>query len=284
MKIFAIETGNFKLDGGAMFGVVPKVLWNKIYPADENNQCSWAMRSLLIDTGERKILIDSGVGDKQDEKFMRIFGLFGDDNLLKSLDKYGYKADDITDVVHTHLHFDHCGGTIKYDKNGNLVPTFPNATIWVGKEHWETATNPNPRERASFLKENILPMLESGKLKLIESEGELFPNFYVKFFNGHTIGQVIPHINVNGNWIVYGGDLFPSFAHVYEPYIMGYDMCARETLADKQRFFKEAVEKNYTIFFEHDIYNECATIYKTEKGHKIKEKFTLAEFLKRCNL
>ncbi|MEA3452556.1 MAG: MBL fold metallo-hydrolase [Bacteroidota bacterium] len=279
MKIYSIETGNFKLDGGAMFGVVPKLLWNKIYPADENNRCSWAMRCLLVETDDRKILIDSGVGDKQGEKFLKNFGLFGDDSLIASLKKHGFSPQEITDVVHTHLHFDHCGGTIKYDENKKLVPTFPNAKLWVGKEHWENAIKPNARERASFLKENILPMQESGKLNFIEKEGELFPGFYVKLFKGHTVGQVIPHIKYNGKWLIYGGDLFPSFAHIYEPYIMGYDMCARETLADKQRFFKDAIENNYTIFFEHDFYNECATIHKTEKGHKVKDTFSLKEFI-----
>lgn len=279
MKLYSIETGNFKLDGGAMFGVVPKVIWNKIYPADENNQCDWVMRCLLVETDDRKILIDSGVGDKQDEKFLKNFGLFGDDNLLKSLNKFGFSEEDITDVFHTHLHFDHAGGTIKYDENRNLVPTFPNANIWVGKKHWENAINPNARERASFLKENIQPMLESGKLKFIDDEIELFPDFHVKIFNGHTIGQLLPHINYNGKWIVYCGDLFPSSAHVYEPYIMGYDMCARQTLADKERFFKDAIENDYTLFFEHDIYNECAKIVKTDKGHKIKETFKLDDFI-----
>ena len=281
MNLYSIETGNFKLDGGAMFGVVPKVLWNKVYPADENNQCDWSMRCLLVEDGERKILIDSGVGDKQDERFLKNFGLFGDDTMIGSLKKHGFTQEDITDVVHTHLHFDHCGGTIKYDENQNLVPTFPNANLWVGKAHWETATNPNKRERASFLKENILPMQESGKLKLIEEEGELFSNFHIKFFEGHTIGQVIPHINVNGKWLIFGGDLFPAGALVYEPYIMGYDMCARETLADKERFFIEAHKDNYTIFFEHDIFNECGTLRKTDRGTKIDKTFTLEEFMNR---
>ncbi len=280
MKLTKIETGLFKLDGGAMFGVVPKVLWNRIYPADENNQCTWSMRCLLVDDGNHKILIDTGVGNKQNEKFMRNFGLFSDDTLLSSLEKAGYKPEDITHVVHTHLHFDHCGGTIKYDENGNLVPTFPNAEIIVSKRQWETATNPNPRERASFLKENLLPMQESGKLRLVDEEGELFPGFFIEFYDGHTLGQLIPRINVNGHWLVYCGDLFPSSAHVYEPYIMAYDMCARTTLADKERFFKNAIENNYTLFFEHDYYSECATIYKTEKGHKIKETFTLEDFLR----
>lgn len=279
MELYKIESGIFKLDGGAMFGVVPKVLWNKIYPADENNQCTWSMRCLLIVDEDRRILIDSGVGDKQDEKFRRNFGLIGQSHLIEEINKAGFGAEDITDVIHTHLHFDHCGGTIKYDQGKNLVPTFPNATLWVGKRHWEEATNPNPRERASFLKENILPMKESGKLKLIEQEGEILPNIEIRIFNGHTKGQVVPIINFNGRKLVYSGDLFPSSAHVYEPYIMAYDMCARETLADKERFFKEAIANDYTLFFEHDYYNECATIYKTEKGHRIKETFTLEQFI-----
>ncbi len=279
MKLYSIETGNFKLDGGAMFGVVPKVLWQKVYPADENNQCDWSMRCLLVEDGDKKILIDSGVGEKQGEKFLKNFGLFGNDTLIKSLKKYGFCPEDITDVVHTHLHFDHCGGTIKKDENNNLVPAFPNANLWVGKAHWENATNPNKRERASFLHENIMPMLESGKLKLIEKEGELFSNFYVKFFNGHTIGQVIPHINVDGKWLIFGGDLFPASVHIYEPYIMGYDMCARDTLADKERFFADAHKNNYTIFFEHDIFNECGTLIKTARGTKSDKTFTLQDFL-----
>ncbi len=280
MNLYSIETGKFKLDGGAMFGVIPKVLWQKMYPADENNQCTWTMRCLLVDNGSQKILIDSGIGDKQDEKFHKNFGLFGDVTLLESLKKVGFEPKDITDIVHTHLHFDHCGGTIKYNENGNLVPTFPNANIWIGKEHWNEAMNPNMRERASFLKENLLPIKESGKLIFIEEECELFPNFFVKFFHGHTIGQVIPFINYEGRWLVYGGDLFPSYAHVYEPYIMGYDMNARQTLADKERFFEEAHKLNYTLFFEHDVYNECGSIIKTDKGTKIKETFTLEQFLK----
>ena len=279
MKLYKIETGIFKLDGGAMFGVVPKVLWNKIYPADENNQCTWSMRCLLIVDGDRKILIDSGVGDKQNEKFRRNFGLIGKTHLLEEINKAGYSAEEITDVIHTHLHFDHCGGTIMYDVDGNLVPTFPNATLWVGKRHWEEATNPNPRERASFLKENIMPMQESGKLKLIENEGEILPNIDIRIFDGHTAGQVVPIINFNGRKFVFCGDLFPSSEHIYEPYIMAYDMCARQTLADKERFFKEALENDFTLFFEHDYYTECATIYKTDKGHKVKEKFPLRKFL-----
>lgn len=280
MKIYSIPTENFKLDGGAMFGVVPKVLWQKVYPADENNLCNWAMRCMLVDDGERKILIDTGIGYKQDHKFLRHYYLHGDDTLLKSLAKHGYSPESITDVVHTHLHFDHCGGTIKYDENKKLVPTFPNANLWVSRQHWETATNPNRREKASFLKENILPMQESGKLKLIEEEGELFPNFFVKFYHGHTAGQIVPIIKYNGKKLVYGADLFPAAAHIPAPYIMAYDMCAYKTLEERRQFYAEAIENDYTMFFEHDYYNECCNFHETPKGVAVKDVFSLEEFLK----
>ena len=280
MKLYTIPTGNFKLDGGAMFGVVPKVLWQKIYPADENNLCTWTMRCLLVEDEDRLILIDSGMGDKQNAKFFSHYYPEGEDTLLGSIEKLGFKAENITDVVHTHLHFDHCGGTIKYDENKELVPTFPNANLWVGKEHWELAINPNRREKASFLKENILPMQESGKLKLIEEEGELFPNFFIKFFGGHTKGQVIPHIKYNDKWLVFAGDLFPASVHIPLPYIMGYDMWAEQTLRDKDRFFEAALKNDYTVFFEHDIYNECCSLKNTKKGAMPDKLFTLNEFKK----
>ncbi len=277
MKLFAIETGNLKLDGGAMFGVVPKVMWNKVYPADENNLCNWAMRCLLIDDGERRILIDNGIGDKQDEKFLKHYYLNGDDTLEKSLAKYGYTPDDITDNILTHLHFDHCGGSIKYDENKNLIPAFKNATYWVSKPQFEWATNPNRREKASFLKENILPIQESGQLKLVEEEGEIIPNIYAKIFNGHTEGQIIPHVNVNGKTIAFMADLLPATVHVPMPWVMSYDTKPLITLKDKERFFKEALEENVILFFEHDLYNECASIEMTEKGVRVKETFTLFE-------
>jgi len=277
MKLFSIETGNLMLDGGAMFGVVPKVMWQKIYPADERNLCNWAMRCLLIDDGERKILIDSGMGDKQDAKFMGHYYLNGDFSLLTSLAKVGYKPEDITDVIHTHLHFDHCGGSIKFDEQRNLVPTFVNATLWVGKEHWELATNPNNREKASFLKENVLPLQTNGKLKLIENEGELMPNVFIKFYYGHTRGQVIPTIKFGEKYITFCGDLFPATAHIPMPYIMGYDMWAEQTLRDKEIFFKDALEKKSILFFEHDIYNECCNLIQTEKGVKVNNTFKLNE-------
>ena len=281
MEIYSIETGNFKLDGGAMFGVVPKVMWNKIYPADENNLCSWAMRCLLVVDGDRKILIDNGIGDKQDAKFLGHFHLHGDDTLEKSLAKYGFTPDDITDMVLTHLHFDHTGGSIKWNANKTaLIPAFKNAKYWVSKAQWAWAIHPNNREKASFLKENIIPIQESGQLNIVESEGEIYPGFFLKIFNGHTDGQIIPHINYKGKTLVYMADLLPSTAHISLPWIMAYDTRPLITLDDKKTFFKEAVEHDYTLFFEHDIFNECCSLQQTEKGVRLNATFTLEEWKK----
>ena len=280
MKLYPINTGNLKLDGGAMFGVVPKVIWNKLYPADENNLCNWAMRCLLIVDGDRKILIDNGMGDKQDEHFLKHYYLNGDDTLEKSLAQYGFTPDDITDNIITHLHFDHVGGAIKYDENKDLVPTFRNATYWVSKAQWEWANNPNRREKASFLEENILPIQTKGNLKLVEKEGEILPNIEVRLFNGHTDGQIIPYIKYKGETIVFMGDLLPSTAHIPMPYVMSYDTRPLLTLEDKKRFFAEAVKNNYILFFEHDLYHECCTLQETPKGVREKETFTLAEYFK----
>jgi len=279
MKLYAIETGNLKLDGGAMFGVVPKVMWNKLYPADENNLCNWAMRCLLIDDGERVVLIDNGIGDKQDENFLKHYYLNGEATLESSLKKYGYTTDDITDMLLTHLHFDHCGGSIKYNEKGELVPAFKNAKYWVSKEQYEWATNPNRREKASFLKENILPIKESGQLNIVEKEGVIIPNIYAKIFNGHTQGQIIPHIKFGDKTIAYSADLFPSTAHIPMPWIMAYDTKPLITLDDRERFFKEAVEEGVILFFEHDLYHECCSIEMTEKGVTVKETFTLNELV-----
>ncbi len=275
MELHKIETGNFKLDGGAMFGVVPKVIWNDLYPADENNLCNWALRCLLIVEGDRKILIDNGIGEKQDDKFLKHYHLNGDATLKDSLAKLGYTTDDITDMVLTHLHFDHCGGSIKKTGDDTFEPTFKNATYWISKGQWDWATHPNRREKASFLKENIFPIEESGQLKLVEEEGELFPNFIIKFFNGHTNGQIIPHINYNGRTIVFMADLLPSTAHVPMPYIMAYDTRPLITLKEKEKFFNEAVENDYVLFFEHDIYYECCTLKMTDKGPRVNETFYL---------
>ncbi len=281
MEIYSIETGNLKLDGGAMFGVVPKVMWQKLYPADENNLCNWAMRCMLIVDSERKILIDTGMGTKQDEKFLKHYYLNGKDTLEKSLQKLGYSTDDVTDVLLTHLHFDHVGGAVKYNEKSELVPTFANAKYHTSKQQWEWATNPNRRERASFLKENILPLQAHKVLNLFENEHELFPNVQVKLYNGHTAGQVIPIVNVNGQNFAYTADLFPSVAHLPLPYIMSYDTQPLVTLEDRKRFFKDAMENNYILFFEHDLYNECCSLHETEKGIRAKETFSLNEFFKR---
>lgn len=276
MQLYSIPTGNLKLDGGAMFGVVPKVLWSKKYPADENNLINLAMRCLLVVDGDRKILIDNGIGDKQDEKFLKHYYLNGDDTLEKSLAKYGFTKDDITDMVLTHLHFDHTGGSIEWNEDkSKLIPSFKNATYWVSKAQWEWATKPNKREKASFLGENILPIEESGQLKVVEEEGEIFPNFSVKLFNGHTDGQIIPHINYKGRTLVYMADLLPSTAHVPLPWVMAYDTRPLITLKEKEAFYKDALKHDFVLFFEHDVYHECCTLEATERGPKVKETFLL---------
>lgn len=278
MKLYSIETGNLKLDGGAMFGVVPKTMWSKKYPADENNLINLAMRCLLVIDGDRKILIDNGIGEKQDEKFLKHFHLNGEDTLESSLAKLGLSKDDITDMVLTHLHFDHTGGSIEWNEDKTkLVPAFKNAKYWVSKAQWEWATKPNKREKASFLGENIQPMEESGQLNIIEEEGELFPNFNVKLYNGHTDGQVIPHINYNGRTVVFMADLLPSTAHIPIPWVMAYDTRPLLTLQEKEQFYEEAIENDYVLFFEHDIFNECCTLEQTLKGPKLKNAFRLEE-------
>ncbi len=280
MKITPIETGNLKLDGGAMFGVVPKVLWSKVYPADENNLCNWAMRCLLVEDGDRKILIDNGIGDKQGENFLKHYYLNGDDTLEGSLAKAGVKPVDITDVILTHMHFDHCGGSVKWnkDKTGYEL-AFPNATYWVSRDQFNWATNPNRREKASFLKENILPIEESGHLKVIENEGEHIPGIQFQLYDGHTAGQIIPVINYNGKKIAFMADLMPSTAHIPMPWIMAYDTRPLVTLKDRERFYKQALEENIILFFEHDLYHEAAILHNTEKGVRVKQAGKLADFV-----
>lgn len=279
MEIYSIPTGNFKLDGGAMFGVVPKVIWNKVYPADENNLCSWAMRCLLVIDGDRKILIDNGIGDKQDPKFLGHYHLHGDDTLEKSFAKHGLSTDDITDMVLTHLHFDHTGGSIKWNEDKTaLIPTFKNAKYWVSQAQWKWAVNPNNREKASFLKENIMPIQESGQMNVIKKEGEIYPGFLLKIYNGHTDGQLIPHITYKGKTLVYMADLLPSSAHIPLPWIMSYDTRPLITLDEKTVFFEEAIANDYTLFFEHDIFNECCSLMQTEKGVRLNKTFTLEEW------
>ena len=285
MKLYSINTGYFKLDGGAMFGVVPKTIWNKINPADENNLCSWALRCLLIEDGNRLILVDNGNGDKQDAKFWSHYHLHGDDTLEKSLAKYGFTKDDITDVFLTHLHFDHCGGSIKYEGD-KLVPNFKNATYWSNQEHWKWATEPNEREKASFLKENILPIQESGKLRFIDvakesgsklGETKFSENLLVRFVNGHTQAMMLPQIKYNSRTLVFMADLLPSAGHIPLPYIMGYDMFPLQTLNEKKSFLKEALENDYILFFEHDKDHECCTLQQTDRGIRPREFFKLEE-------
>ena len=285
MKLYSINTGYFKLDGGAMFGVVPKSIWNKLNPADENNMCSWALRCLLIEDEGRLILIDNGMGEKQDAKFFGHYYLHGGDTLDKSLAQHGFTKDDITDVFLTHLHFDHCGGSIKKDGD-KLVPAFKNATFWSNERHWKWAIEPNDREKASFLKENVLPIKESGQLKFIDvAENDisvttatpLSKKILVKTANGHTVAMMLPVIQYKEKTIVYMADLLPSVAHIPLPYVMGYDMFPLTTLNEKKKFFTEAQANNYILFFEHDPINECCNLQMTERGIRQKDIFKLSE-------
>jgi glyoxylase-like metal-dependent hydrolase (beta-lactamase superfamily II) len=287
MKLYSINTGYFKLDGGAMFGVVPKSMWQKINPADENNMCSWALRCLLIEDEGKLILIDTGMGNKQDEKFFNHYYLHGNDTLEKSLATHGFTTNDITDVFLTHLHFDHCGGAI-IKAGDNLVPTFKNATYWSNQSHWQWATQPNDREKASFLKDNILPIEQSGQLKFIPIDAKVFDinkifpstiinNLSIIVAEGHTNAMMLPIIKYNDKTIVYMADLLPSVGHIPLPYIMGYDMFPMQTLQEKKSFLTTAQQNDYILFFEHDPINECCTLQLTEKGIRVKEVFGLGE-------
>ena len=278
MKLHVINTGFFKLDGGAMFGVVPKTIWQKLNPADDNNMCTWAMRCLLIENEGKRILIDTGIGTKQDAKFLSHYYLHGDDSLEKSLQNAGFGLEDITDVFLTHLHFDHCGGAISYNQDKTkLLPTFPNATYWSNKDHWEWATKPNAREKASFLKENILPIQESHKLKFIEDGTSPFADVQILFASGHTDHQMIPLIKYKDKTIVFAADLLPSVGHIPLPYVMAYDTRPLITLKEKEEFLNRAAEEKLILFMEHDPVNECCTVVKTEKGVKLERTFTLSE-------
>ena len=278
MNLHTINTGFFKLDGGAMFGVVPKSIWQKTNPANTNNLCDWAMRCLLIEDGDRLILVDNGIGNKQDEKFIGHYFLHGEDTLDTSLAAKGFNRGDITDVFLTHLHFDHCGGSIERigDK---LVPSFKNAHYWSNAQHWEWAVNPNDREKASFLKENILPIQESGQLRFIENkDGVSFQeNIKIRFAFGHTDAMMLPQITYKDKTIVYMADLLPSVGHIPLPYVMAYDMFPLQTLKEKKSFLSEAATNNYILYLEHDPKNECCTVQHTEKGVRLAEIFRLDE-------
>jgi glyoxylase-like metal-dependent hydrolase (beta-lactamase superfamily II) len=285
MNLYAINTGFFKLDGGAMFGVVPKSLWNKINPADENNLCAWALRCLLVEDNDRLILIDNGIGDKQDAKFFSHYYLHGDDTLDRSLAAHGFHRDDITDVLLTHLHFDHCGGSI-IQEGDKLIPAFKNAVYWSNQQHWDWAVKPNDREKASFLKENILPIQESGQLEFIDiapaangklSSSVFTENISVRFVHGHTESMMLPQIKYKDKTIVYMADLLPSAGHIPIPYVMAYDMFPLTTLNEKKSFLTEAVANNYILFFEHDAKIECCDLQQTEKGIRLNTTFFLHE-------
>ena len=278
MNLKTIETGHFKLDGGAMHGVVPKSLWSKFNPADDNNLCSWAMRCLLIENDNRLILIDTGIGEKQDAKFLGHYYLHGDDNLKKSIENAGYSLDEVTDVFLTHLHFDHVGGAVKRESD-QLLPTFKNAIYWSHEKHWDWAVHPNAREKASFLKENIMPLQESGQLKMLS--GNEFKNweqtFQIGLVNGHTEAMMLPIMQYKGHTILYCADLIPSVAHIPMPWVMSYDIRPLDTLKEKEYYLKMAVENNWLLYFEHDPHIELCSLQQTDKGIRLKETMKLSD-------
>ena len=279
MKLISIPTGNFKLDGGATFGVVPKSIWKKMYVADENNLINLTMRCLLVDIGDHKVLIDTGCGNKQSEKFFSHYYLNGVDSLAGSLAKAGYTFDDITDVIHTHLHFDHCGGSVLRNETGELIPAFKNATYWVSEQQWAWAMNPNRKESASYLPENIMPLKESGQLKMLKEEGMMFPGISVRFFNGHTDGQMIVYINYYGNTLIFGGDLMPLKGLVHLPYVMSYDTRPLITLEEKETFLNEVIDQQQTIFLEHELATECITVKRGARGFEVDKQLSLEDFI-----
>ncbi|MCG2461958.1 MBL fold metallo-hydrolase [Flavobacteriaceae bacterium F89] len=280
MQLYPIESGNFKLDGGSMFGVVPKSIWNRTNPADANNMIDIAARCLLIEEGDRLILIDTGMGNKQSDKFFGYYYLWGDHSLDRSLKKWGFHRDDITDVFMTHLHFDHCGGSVQWNKDRTgYEPAFKNAVFWTNEAHWKWATEPNPREKASFLSENLLPMQESGRLKFISNTDSVFLDtselgFGILFVDGHTDKQMLPHIRYKGKTVVFAADLIPTVGHIPLPYVMGYDTRPLLTMNEKQQFLDRAVAEDFYLFLEHDAHNEICTLKQTEKGVRLKEIYT----------
>ncbi|SNR60799.1 Glyoxylase, beta-lactamase superfamily II [Maribacter sedimenticola] len=283
MKIYPVETGNFKLDGGAMFGVVPKTIWQKTNPADANNLIDIAARSLLIENGDQLILVDTGMGNKQSDKFFSYYNRWGDFTLDKSLNNLGFHRDDITDVFLTHLHFDHCGGAIQWNKDRTgYEPAFKNARFWSNEKHWKWATQPNPREKASFLTENLMPLQESGQLHFIKETETAFSSnnsldFDIRFVNGHTEKQMLPQFTYKEKTMVFMADLIPTVGHIPLPYVMGYDTRPLLTMQEKERFLNEAAENHYYLFFEHDAHNQLCTLKHTERGIRLDQLFTFNE-------
>lgn len=286
MTLYPIETGNFKLDGGAMFGVVPQTIWQRTNPADNNNMIDIAARSLLIEDGNRLILIDTGMGNKQSDKFFGYYYQWGNHSIDASLAKHGFHRDDITDVFMTHLHFDHCGGSVQWNKDRTgYEPAFKNAAFWTNENHWQWATKPNVREKASFLKENLLPMQESGQLKFVSRGDDAFIKnselgFGILFVDGHTEKQMIPHIQYQGKTIAFVADLVPTVGHIPVPYVMGYDTRPLLTLAEKELFLNTAAKEGYILFFEHDAHNEICTLQSTERGVRLDQTYTFTDLFK----
>lgn len=279
MKLYSINTGLFKLDGGAMFGVIPKTIWSKTNPADESNLCTLAMRCLLVEDGNRLILIDTGIGNKQSEKFFSHYYLHGEDTLDTSLARHGFSRNDITDVFLTHLHLDHAGGAVAFE-NGELQPAFSNAVYWTNEKHWDWAVHPNEREKASFLSENILPLMENGRLRFIPWQKEQYQftdQFSIRFAHGHTSAMMLPQLTYKDRIIVFVADLLPTAGHIPVPYVAGYDVFPLQSMSEKREFLHEAQQNNYILFFEHDPYAECCTLRQTEKGIRIDKVFSLED-------
>jgi len=277
MQLHSIDAGLFKLDGGAMHGVVPKSMWAKQNVPDDNNMCTWSMRCLLVDEGDRKILIDTGMGNKQSEKFFSYFHPHGSGNLIKSISAAGFEPNDITDVFLTHLHFDHCGGAIL--KNGKAA--FPNATYWSNENHWSLAMQPNAREKASFLKENFLPLQEMELVNYTTAKDgfQFSESIQLRIVNGHTEAMMLPLINYKGQNILFCADLLPSKAHISLPWVMGYDMQPLETLKEKKRILQQAFDNEWVLYFEHDHLNECCKLIETDRGFRGGPSFYLASIL-----
>jgi glyoxylase-like metal-dependent hydrolase (beta-lactamase superfamily II) len=278
MKLTTVNAESWKLDGGATFGLVPKTIWNKDYPADELNYVNIKNRCLLIENGDRLVIIDTGLGRKQPDKFYKFKYIFGDDSLEKGFAEAGYRFEDVTDVILTHLHDDHVGGAVRGSASAGYSLTFPNATHYVSSLQWEWAMNPNKREAGAFFKENFVPLQDAGKLKLIDGEGEHIPGIFFRIYKGHTMGQIIPVVDYNGKKLVYMADLIMSVAHLPMPFIPAFDIQPLVALKEKEDFLNEAVENGYYLYFEHDYYHEICTLLQTDRGVRHKDILTLKDF------